>query len=736
MKYLFQSFSIIFIVAAFFLGSCNNNSPQPADDNSFEELVIDPSFTFENIKQVDANFTIIPSIKAEQRHIISIYQGEPGLGGRLLNKGITDDSYNYSVSFKVPDRITSIYVENRNSDGLYEIVEIPLTSNNIDYTFNTKELLDPTTSKEKTVVVDPGCGSNCEETISGTYDSFTLEKNTDYCVAEGTSFTVSNQLTFEQNSSIVICGNASIKQFTSSNNSKGKVYISSSGNLSTAGDLNINSRIYFYNFGLYNISGNLNTKYSQHFYNYGSMNIAGSINNNSNKVSNEGVLNISGNYSGNSGSRFNNYGTINLSGNMSINSQAYFSNYCHLNITGNLQINHHVINESYIKVGNTLTLNGSSQLVIRNASLIDAKNLMVNGIIRGQTSKYSKILIAENTTVNSSGHIIGKVDLCDADDDIVNNGTINNTVVFCEVTILQDACNPGSEGGTGEDDTDGDGVPDVDDAYPIDPERAFNSYYPNETEFASFAFEDLWPGMGDYDFNDLVVDFNYQMVTNAQNLIVDIIAQTKVKAAGAGLDNGFGISFPVDPSNCASVEGTVNVMGTLDINAKGYENGHDNNTVVIFYDAINTYYNSAIFNTVPGGNVVETEIETVTIYFDDPQIPIGSEPYNPFIYVDQERGKEIHMIDNAPTALANTEYFGTASDNSDPLTGKYYLTDSNLPWVVETPSSFEYPIEKVDILSAYLKFKEWAESSGVVYKDWYLDEPGYRNDDNIYDEVE
>jgi hypothetical protein len=64
----------------------------------------------------------------------------------------------------------------------------------------------------------------------------------------------------------------------------------------------------------------------------------------------------------------------------------------------------------------------------------------------------------------------------------------------------------------GGNDTDGDGIPDNLDAYPLDPTRAFNSYYPNETDFGSFAFEDLWPGYGDYDFNDFVVNFNYKIV--------------------------------------------------------------------------------------------------------------------------------------------------------------------------------------------------------------------------------
>ncbi len=59
----------------------------------------------------------------------------------------------------------------------------------------------------------------------------------------------------------------------------------------------------------------------------------------------------------------------------------------------------------------------------------------------------------------------------------------------------------------------GDGVPNDEDDYPEDPTRAFNSY-----DTASVAFEDLWPAMGDYDFNDLVLGCTYKIVTNAETV--------------------------------------------------------------------------------------------------------------------------------------------------------------------------------------------------------------------------
>ena len=281
-------------------------------------------------------------------------------------------------------------------------------------------------------------------------------------------------------------------------------------------------------------------------------------------------------------------------------------------------------------------------------------------------------------------------------------------------------------------DTDGDGVADALDAYPTDPTRAFNSFYPNEIDFASYAFEDLWPAYGDYDFNDMVVNFNYKIVTNAQNKVVDLIAKFKIKASGASFDNGFGVSLNTLPSNVASVTGCIKVGSVVNIDPKGFEAGHTTNTVIIPVDAVNTLLGRSIINTVHGGYTVQTEVQTVTVHLSTPQTSIGTPPYNPFIFINQDRGKEVHMKDHAPTQLGNPVYFGSMNDASNPSAGFYYRSSAGLPWALEIPVDFDYPVEKVDILQTYLHFAEWAQSSGTAYTDWYMDKPGYRNAANIY----
>jgi len=281
-------------------------------------------------------------------------------------------------------------------------------------------------------------------------------------------------------------------------------------------------------------------------------------------------------------------------------------------------------------------------------------------------------------------------------------------------------------------DADGDLVADALDAYPYDATRAFNSFYPNETDFASYAFEDMWPSYGDYDCNDLVMNFNYKTVTNAQNKVVDLVAKFQVKSSGASFDNGFGVSLNVAPSNVESVTGCINVGTVAKLDPKGYEAGHTTNTVIIPVDAVNTLLGRSLINVVHGGYTVQTEVQTVTVHLSTPQNSIGTAPFNPFIFVNQDRGKEIHFKDKAPTELANPVYFESMDDASNPSSQQYYRSTTGLPWAIEVPNNFVYPVEKADILETYLHFAQWAQSSGNDFTDWYMNKPGYRNNANIY----
>lgn len=291
-----------------------------------------------------------------------------------------------------------------------------------------------------------------------------------------------------------------------------------------------------------------------------------------------------------------------------------------------------------------------------------------------------------------------------------------------------------SQGGN-QNDADGDGIPDDEDEYPNDETKAFNNYAPSENTYGTLAFEDLWPERGDYDFNDLVIDYRFNIVTNADNKAVEIKSELVIQAIGAGFNNGFGFEIPIQPSLIENVTGLNHTGNYLEISSNGTENNQQNAVIISFDDAKETMgTNGTFINTVIGETYVEPVSINNTIIFTEPlnTAQLGTAPYNPFIIANGNRGYEIHLSGKQPTSLINESLYGTASDDSNPNQGKYFQTENNLPWAIHIPVSFAYPIEKTSIENAHLKFAEWAESGGTIYQDWYEAINDYRNSSNIY----
>jgi LruC domain-containing protein len=282
-------------------------------------------------------------------------------------------------------------------------------------------------------------------------------------------------------------------------------------------------------------------------------------------------------------------------------------------------------------------------------------------------------------------------------------------------------------------DDDQDGVANSLDEFPNDVKRAYTNYYPGKDQYNSLLVEDLWPSLGDFDFNDLVVDCNFKNVTNAQNNIVETFIKLKVRAIGASFRNGFGIQLPVVPSAVSSVTLTDQAGTNSNI---GVEAGQDKAVVIAFNDAFTLLPSTGGtgVNVIPGNGVTTPKEITLHILFATPLTVanLGSAPYNPFIYINGDRTKEVHLPMAKPTNKANSAFFGTSSDTSNPATSRYYKSSNNLIWMMEVPSSFQYTIETKDITKAYLKFGAWAESGGSQNTDWYLDKTGYRNSSLIY----
>lgn len=267
-----------------------------------------------------------------------------------------------------------------------------------------------------------------------------------------------------------------------------------------------------------------------------------------------------------------------------------------------------------------------------------------------------------------------------------------------------------------EEDTDNDGIIDFYDEYPDDPDKAYDTYTPSIYGWGTYAFEDLWPNQGDYDFNDLVINYRFTNVLNADDKVVESYWDFKIKNIGGSLKNGFGIEIDMDKSVVDEILGQYFTENMINTDGSGLENGQEKAVVIVFDNAWK--------------NEVGTEFR-LTIKYTTPQIESQIMAYNPFMFVDQDRGREVHMSNFPPTDLANFDYFGTADDTSDPASGRFYKNGTNLPWGINIIHDFVYPKEKHAINLGYTKFANWAESGGSEYADWYKDQYDYRNNNYL-----
>lgn len=265
-----------------------------------------------------------------------------------------------------------------------------------------------------------------------------------------------------------------------------------------------------------------------------------------------------------------------------------------------------------------------------------------------------------------------------------------------------------------------------------------DNFYP-ALGYGTLAFEDLWPGKGDYDFNDLVIDYQFELISNTGNYVDQIKGNFIIKAFGASYENGFGfqLSSNLNPADLY-VEGYSITENYINLEGNGVESGQSKPTIIVYDNAYNEMQHPGMgigVNTEEEAPYVQPVELEIRIYLPEntytfAQVDIAS--FNPFIIVNKERGVEVHLPNYPPTDLVDMSKFGTWEDDSNPGTGRWYVNDKNLPWAINIYESFAYPKEKQEILWAHLKFAEWAMSGGVQFPDWYKNLTGYRNQSFIY----
>lgn len=759
MRTLKLTFLALLIAAG--VSSCKKDIQEEPQSvaNKTTDLKVSDGFNWSTSRNIQAEVVLSAPSASGLLSKVTIYRADPNSGAQPIASGSAGFGFNYNVSLMVPTYTEGLWIMISHPDGTSEVAFKPLSGDRIDHTFQH----NVSNGNYKVVVSGPDCNTGCDEVISGS-GSVTINGGKTYCVTSAFNGSLNFQH-WSGGGTVRVCGTANVSSVSNMGNNChivvadggtftiNSITIDGNGTFTawqnssvTIGSLSLSQSIS----KLVNYSSDfqINNNFSPNCIveNYGTMDIAGDYNSNngSGSLTNAGTLNIADNLSMNNA--LNNSGTINVGNNLNLNANKQFTNTCHILVQNFTYLNAGTLtmNGGYLKSNNTFQNSTSGILVLQNQSMLSAVNVVLNNSISGGGSK-NTVKSTGNATINNSKQVSGAIEWAD-DNAVLTNGTVAQFVNGATFITIANAtnyvpvtpCNPEGFGVPPITDTDGDGVGDPDDEYPLDPLRAYNNYYPSATTFASMAFEDLWPSYGDFDMNDLVVDIRFNKVTNAQNQVVDLVNTYVVKAVGGSFHNGFAFQLDdIDFGAIQSVTGTVVSPGSyMTFDSKGLETGTDKPVVVVWDNTEKVIHRAggSFFNTLNNGLTGTSDTVTITVNFSTPQISsaVGLPPYNHFIIINQLRGKEVHLPGYIPTSKADISVFGTFNDDTNPGIGKYYKSTSNLPWAIFIAEEFAWPLEKADIVTAHLKFAEWAQSSGALYPDWYMDNPGYRNNSNIY----
>lgn len=257
-----------------------------------------------------------------------------------------------------------------------------------------------------------------------------------------------------------------------------------------------------------------------------------------------------------------------------------------------------------------------------------------------------------------------------------------------------------------------------------------------------YLFEDLWPNKGDYDMNDVVVEYTYARKLDKWNDTYGESFYFTMYENYAANTNGFGFKITGALQNDASnkntqtitpkapVRGSVKLYGLYEGETEfqeidGLQYDPDEQVYIVTSNVkapIKQY-------RVDVGRYGDKHYKGTRPTGDDMNYKGYISQIDPFIWKSTTSGKrwEVHLTGSAPTSLADLSYFGTADDASDPVYKIYYVRNGNYPFALFlSGASYEDITKLLDrsnegkaIDTLYPAYNSWVQSEGRLNANWY-----------------
>lgn len=696
-----------------------------SDVESTRDMIVPNGFNFNTDKVIQYNFNL-DQAPLSGKYKIEIYDFVPEANEGFIQSSFVAQGTSISGSVKVASHITQLYVKMYSPEGSSFLTILPINGTSISHTFYQ------TKTYQKSGLVSPDCVSGCDYNVTHTNSWWDADDKDDvYCVTGTYS---GGGITVKDKAIVRLCGTGNIQNLVVDKDAEvivttGADVTISYLDLKDKADLVVHQGATLTITGWFTVEGDI--------INEGTINMTDMTIKEKSDIENYSIMAATGNSWSSCDGNIENYGTFSVAADFELKDDADIENYCTFTIGGQFYVNGDFDNESYIQVDDQTSIYSKGDLIFHDGAIGYFEDFWLNSGAKVEGKGSTSILkVSGISTSWSDGQIKGNLEYCDADgiENFGSNTIKSGAVEACNLVVNTSSCILQGNGVPTIVDTDGDGVSDELDAYPNDASKAAHSFYPSEGVFGTLAFEDLWPTYGDYDFNDLVVDYNYKTIVDANNDVVDVEAKFVTKAIGGSFLNGFGIQMDVASSAVASVTGSVYSEGIISNAANGTESGQSKATIIVYDNAYNILPNvgGSFVNTTNGNPYSTPDTMDINIAFSSPQSAIGSAPFNPFIFVDGTRGREVHLAGEQPTDLADNSYFQRQNDNTTVGSESTYKSTRGLPWAINLTSGFSYPEEKVDIVQAYQYFDNWAQSGGLSNTDWYQDITGYVDNTKLY----
>lgn len=254
-----------------------------------------------------------------------------------------------------------------------------------------------------------------------------------------------------------------------------------------------------------------------------------------------------------------------------------------------------------------------------------------------------------------------------------------------------------------------------------------------------YAFEDLWPSMGDYDMNDIVIKVERETIFSSEKYETFSYLITVYSTYTTGLNNGLGIHWrngdqkyfgggaqPEEFSVCRTGDDVFEPYTPADqqIYRAAIEQYEGRGTQRHYQLLTDNAKNET-------GNTFKVTFKNT--FKQDGFSSNNFEGFSVFIYRNQGTDitsngqKEVHITYEYPSELIDRDYFGKGVDRSSLEIPIFYACEGNYPFAIFLAGATDADIarlidpknEKRSIDRIYPGYLEWVTSNGQTNRDWY-----------------